>query len=317
MDDERMINTAEKEKQYTATVIARLGDLSIGNPDGVPTKYADIENEAVQADAEKFVEHLVDPTDLTALACIDGRHCNCNADGSDAQVRLRRVGGSASNFGVARNAGADIFLDDTKVAPGDTLGHQIHVIDELVASETGFGRSAHLGGCGGANGEVGDHEVIASNPAVMNAVETIMGIPQVKEYLGVDFDADLAKLVVENAAATADFLKESNWNGQAYVDGVVEENATGVEDLQVDHEDEKFHGHRENTLVIIIGDKTLDMDDAFVWNLKATKQVAEAFSGERGKEGYVQALIADIAKHVAVANRLPSDSTPVVLISEE
>lgn len=41
--------------------------------------------------ANDAAQKLVAVTDLRACACIDGRHTNCNADGSEAQIRLRRV----------------------------------------------------------------------------------------------------------------------------------------------------------------------------------------------------------------------------------
>ncbi len=302
----------EKTAEYTGTFIARLGDLGLGDPNGIPSVYANAEAAEIQQEVEEMLEQLVDPEDLTALACIDGRHTEKNADGSSAALRLRRVGGSASNLGVALNSGASI-IDTFK--PGSSLGNKIHAIDGFVEKTTGFERSAHLGGCGGANGEIVDQRAINENPAILSATKTFMEIPQVKLYLDTHYDADLAELVRVNAGQTADLLEEAGWNGQAYVDGVHDENPKAVEDLVVDHEDHDYHGHRESTLTIVIGDKTVGVDDAFVWNLKASKQIAEALAGQRGKDGYTQAIIAEIAKHMAVANRLPSDKTPILLLS--
>jgi hypothetical protein len=179
---------------------------------------------------------------------------------------------------------------------------------------TGFDRSAHLGGCGGANGEVDDNEAINTNPNILAAVKTFMEIPEVREYLGVGYNDELGERIRVNAGKTAQMLKKAGWVGQKYVDSVVETNPRGVEELEVDHDDEKFHGHKENGLAVIIGDKTLDVDNEFVWNLKASKEAARALAGQRGEEGYQQALIAEIAKHFAVANRLPGQDTPVFLL---
>lgn len=307
-----MLEIEKKVETYTGVYIARLGDLGLGKEGGIPSAYEFASEEELSELAEVMTERLKDPTDLTACACIDGRHTKHNADGSPAELRLRRVGGSGSNLGVALNAGAPIV---NELASASTLGNKIHTIDAYLEAKTGFGRSAHLGNCGGVNGEIADNIAIAENPAVMLAVKAIMEIPQVRAELGVDFDAELAELVQQNAAMTAQILEEAGWHGQTYVDGVKDEKPSAVEDLEVDH-DHEHHGHRENTLTIIVGDKTLEGADDFVWNIAASKKIAEALAGDRGTEGYVQALIAEIAKHAAVAARLPSKETPVMLLTE-
>ena len=182
------------------------------------------------------------------------------------------MGGSASNHGIALNAEATIARTIPETA---TLGEQITAIDSYVESGTGFERSAHKGGCGGANGEVADNEAINTNPAILEATRAFMSIPEVESYLGTTYDDDLAKRVRANAGATAELQRAAGWDGQSYVDGVEAEAARSVEDLAVDHDDEKFHGHKENVLEIIISDKTEADDDVFVWNLKASKMVAE------------------------------------------
>jgi hypothetical protein len=298
----------ESTKERQGVYIGRLRDLGLGNINGIPSRYADASRDEIQEVAHEKARKLVAVTESNTFACIDGRRCVQNADGSEPAIRYRRVGGTAANYGVARNADASIV--DT-LSDNDTLGHQIHIVDE----QLGFERTAHLGQCGGANGEVDDNLAIASNPSIMNAVKSIMEIPLVRAYLEVDFNSELGNVVRHNAQMTAEYLQAHGWNGQAYVDGVCEENPHGVEDLEVDQEDEKFHGHKENTLSIIIGDETLPDDDEFVWNLYTTKKVAERLAGQRGTEGYTQALIAEIAKHVAVANRLPGQDTPILLLA--
>lgn len=305
----------EKTIERKAVVIGRLKDLGLGNPEGIPSSLNRASNEELQAIAEHDNDRLVVPSDESVTACIDGRYCKGNADGSDAKVRLRRVGGSASNTGAAFNADASITQT---IDLAGSLNDITDEIDDLV----GY-RSAHLGGCGGANGEIADNMAIHETPAIIDAAKALLAIPEVAEYLGVDsikqeigdaaYDA-LFDRVKENGAKTAALLESKGWNGQSYVDRVKRSYPENVEDLEVDHNDEKFHGHKEPKLTIIVGDLTMPLDDdGFTWNLKASKAFAEAMAGQRGREGYLQALIADVAKHMAVASRLPSDETPVFL----
>lgn len=295
----------EKTRERKAIVLGRPRDFGIGNPEGIPSSLADTTDEALQIIAERDNERLVEPDDISCTACIDGRHCLHNADGSDPKIRMRRVGGSASNFGVALNAEAPaIGALDTDAS----LGQQIRAIDAVV----GY-RSAHLGGCGGAGGEIEDHNLIAGKPAILAAVKAFMAVPEVQEYLGVTYDEALGERVRANAAKTADYLRRMGWDGKAYVDGVVATDPGNVENLETDPTDQVFHGHKEAKTTIIIGDKTSVQDDEFVWNLKESKLVAETLAGQRGTEGYTQALIAELAKHFAVVDRLSSEETPVIL----
>jgi len=128
------------------------------------------------------------------------------------------------------------------------------------------------------------------------------------------FDDDLADLVRVNAKKTALYLTEAGWNGQDYVKHVKEHHPRTVEDLEVDSDDHKYHGHKERSLIVIIGENTADWPDDFVWNLLASKKVAEALAGQRGIDGYKQAVIAEVAKHMAVGLRLPSKTTPIFLV---
>lgn len=304
----------ENSREYTGTYVANFKDLGLGQPDGVPTKYAGASKEELQSVAETYARNLVPVTDNKAASCIDGRPKHSNADNSSPERRLSRVGGSASNFGVVLNADSPVV----EVLPFDsTLNEQVRSIDEEVARLTGYERSAHQGGCGGAGGEIADNEAIATNPNILGATKTFMEIPAIKEYLGAGYDDKLGEKVRESASKTAELLIAEGWNGQAYVDGVTADNPSKVELLEVDHDDEKFHGHKENTLTVIIGDDVLDMDDEFKWNLKTTKQIAEALAGDRGIDGYTQALIAEIAKHISVGDRLCNEDTPIILISPQ
>lgn len=295
----------EQTRERKAIVVGRLKDFGLGNPEGIPSSLANASEAELQEIAERDNEALVEPNDLTCTACVDGRKCKHNADGSEAKIRLRRVGGSASNYGVALNADASLVATLNPEAP---LGEQISTVDDFM----GY-RSAHLGACGGANGEIADHELIHGKPAVLDAVKAFMAVSEVRTYLGVDYSDELGKRVRENAGKTAEYLKSMGWDGQTYVDGVKDEAPENVEDLETDPNDHKFHGHKEAKLTIIIGDKTSAQDDEFVWNLKASKEIAEKLAGQRGKEGYTQAIIAELAKHFAVVDRLPVGELPVIL----
>lgn len=286
-------------------VIGRPKDLGIGNPEGIPSVYARASDEALRAIAEQDNKELVLPNDLSCTACIDGRKCLQNADGSEAKIRLRRVGGSAPNLAVAMNAEAPVAatLDhDT------SLDDLTTIVDEVVGYE-----SAHLDGCGGANGEVKHTRAINEKPAILAAVKTFMSLPIVRQYLGVGYDDELGDRVRAQAAKTADFLEAKGWNGQAYVDKVTARHPENVVDLEVDYTDTRFHGHRESKITIIIGDYTSAQTDEFVWNLKATKDAAKKLAGSDSNARYKQALIAEIAKHFAVVDDLPSDETPIIL----
>jgi hypothetical protein len=323
----------EKTLERKVILVGRLGQIGtpkhkLGNKEGIPSRYRMASPEELQEMAEAAARKLLLPTDLKATGCIDGRKKLRNMDGSAPEVRLRRVGGSASNLGVALNAGA-AFIDT--LDPASPLESQIDAIDAHVMDLTGFERSAHTGGCGGAGGEVEDNEMINSDPAILAATKAFLEIPEVRAYLLEGHEADfedsesgetlplfddtLAEEVREAAGKTAQFLKAKGWDGKKYVDGVVDDNPRGVEDLEVDHDDHKYHGHKEGSILVVLGDETYAEDDDFVWNLKASKMVAEALAVGHGRDGYVRAIIAEIAKHMATSSRLASIDTPVAIIS--
>lgn len=319
----------EKTLERKVIIVGRLGQLKLGKKEGIPSRYREATIDELQEMAEEKARKLLLPTDLKATGCIDGRKKLRNMDGSSPEIRLRRVGGSASNLGVALNAEAS-FIDT--LDPEAPLEDQIEAIDKYVADLTGFDRSAHTGGCGGANGEVEDNEAINGDPAILDATEAFLAIPEVQAFFmeGHEddfrdpetqellplFTSELAERVREASGKTAEFLRAKGWVGQKYVDGVTKENPRGVEDLEVDLDDHKYHGHQEGAILAVIGDETYGEDHDFVWNLKASKKVAEALSGQRGGEGYAQALIAEVAKHLATSSRLASTETPVAVIAK-
>lgn len=308
-----MSTTPERQEISNVTYLGRLGELGLGNPDGIPSRLAEASESDLELYGERLLENSKAVTDFEYDGCIDGRHTTCNADSSPAEVRERHVSGSASNTEIAMNAEASVLdtIDDN--AP---LAEVVETVDEFVAATSGKKRAAHTGGCGGANGAIVHNELIGSDPAVLGAAKTVMNLPDVAAATGVTYDESLGEAVRQQAPKTAAWLRDNGWDGQAYVDKTVAKEPRGVEDLQTS--DDKFHGHAEDAVVIDLRDGVaVDMDDVFVISGSSIVKKAKALAGQRGEAGYKQALIADFAKHMAVAKVLPSDKTPVFLITSK
>ena len=311
------INGHEQRVEPQALYLGRLSDFKIGNPNGIPSDLEDASAEELEEYAEKAKQALEVVTDEEHYTCIDGRKRLRNADGSQPEVRHSQVGGTGASYGVARNAGASII--DT--LHGEPLSRKIDIVEKDVEAKTGVKRSAHLGVCGGVAGEVTDDENIARNPSILNVSEVLVGLPQIQAFTGIAYNQELGDSVRESASETAKELQELNWDGAKYVAGVENDEPRGVEDLEVD--DSKFHGHKERALWIVVSEdknigperlEELGLGEAFVWSIKGSRDMARALAGQRGQEGATQALIANFAKHVAVADRLPKNTTPVFLM---
>lgn len=304
-----MQTTAEKLEVANVTYLGRMEDLGIGNPEGIPSKLADASETELQEFGEMLKQLLSEVTDTTHFGCIDGRCRLCNADGSAPDARLRHVSGTGSNLEIALNAGASV----ADVVADMPLDQAIKVVEDDMTSKTGVKRSAHSGGCGGVNGAVADNEAIGAKPAILKTTETFMSLPTVQEATGVEYAEELGEAVRENAPRTAFKLREGGWTGEKYVEGVRKDEPAGLEDLEVDR-DHPFHGHAEDAIVFVLGKKTITTPNLFVINLDAIIMNADALSDQRGRDGYIQALIADIAKHIATADRLASKKTPIYLV---
>lgn len=315
------VHNKERTRERTAIYLGRLRDFGLGNPEGIPSELADKSDEELREYGERLLDQLVEPTDLEAFHCIDGREYLENADGSAPETRLRHLSGTQSNLGIALNGEAPVV--DT-VNSEEPIAEQAATIDEAVADTIGVKASGHLGGCGGANGEVDDQKAIHEKSGIMTATKTFMTHPNVKRALvqghEQDFPDDkevftdqIGDRVRDRAGVTAEYLEAKGWSGQAVVDSAEKRNPRGVVRLKVGHD--KYHGHKEPGAAIVIGDKTLPRDSPlFVANLKATKMVAEGLVGNRGAEGYSQLVTADIAKLFATCDRLPSPDAPLFLL---
>lgn len=303
----------ERQEVSTVTFLGRLGDFGLGNPEGIPSRLAEATESDLALYGERLLENSKPVTDFEHDGCIDGRHTSGNRDGSSAEVRERHVSGSASNTEIAMNAQASVIDTLDENAP---LPEVVKTIDAFVAKVSGKQRSAHTGGCGGANGAIVHNELIGSDPAVLRAAQAVMNLPEVAAATGVTYDDDdqLADAVRQQAPKTAAWLRENGWDGQTYVDKTATKEPRGVEELRIS--DDAYHGHAEDALVIDLRDGVVvDQDDVFVVSGSSIVKKATALAGQRGRAGYKQAVIADFAKHMAVAKVLPSTQTPVYLIS--
>lgn len=305
-----MATSPEVLEKVSVTYLGKLGDLGLGNPEGIPSRLAEASQEDLDLYGERLLESSKDITDYEHDACIDGRHTSENHDGSPVEVRERHVSGSASNTEIAMNAQASVL--DT-IEPGTDLETTVATVDSFVEAATGKKRSAHTEGCGGANGAILHNQLIGSDAAPLAATEIFMGIAQVQAVTGAAYDAELGSAVRAQAPKTAAWLETNGWNGQSYVEMVCDVEPAGVESLV--GADDRYHGHAEDAVVFDTRrGEIVTRDDVFVISVDAIAKKAKALAGQRGHEGYTQALIADIAKHMAVAKVLPSDKTPVYLI---
>lgn len=289
-------------------LMTTLRDLDLGNSEGIPSSLANASHSDLESLAASFSDLFILPEDNTALACIDGRATLHNADNSAAQTRLRRAGGTEANLSLVVTGGVWDIPDR------EALGYMINEIDRLVEDKTGFAPSAHTGGCGAAGGEILDMSLIASKPAIMKATEALMEIPEVKEFLSTSFNEAAAGRIKKRAEGFRLFLDNQGWQGDRYVQGAIARNPRGVEVLQSD-DALPFHGHQESAILVLLGEKTLPVEyaDIFVWNLEASRTIVKALA--ENPQQYQELMIAEIAKHFAVCDRLPHPKCPVIVQS--
>lgn len=326
MEDMNTATDHEAETKSEVLYLGSLQDLGLGNPEGIPSKLADKSDDERRQYGERLVDALDEITDYSHYGCIDGRNCIHNADGSQPEIRNRQVGGTGLLVEVALNGEAPIV--DTLSGDGNApvqLKDMVKTVGRDFEAKTGIRRSAHLGGCAGVKGAVADNKNMHASPVSVNVAGAIMEIPAVRNYSGVEFTAELGARVRERAGITGDWLESEGWDGDMYVEKTQKHEPSGVEDLEVDDADEKFHGHKEEAVIFILsldGTKSiserklkeLGLGEAFVVNVNASVDAAKAQAGNRGEKGAAQLLIANLAKHAEVASRIVSRSTPVYLV---
>jgi hypothetical protein len=306
------------EREPKVIYVGRLEDLGLGNPNGIPSSLAEAGAPELNEYGELLTQCLSEITDNEHHACIDGRCVECNADNSAPEVRGRQVSGTGSVVNEAYMADADII----KTIPGDTtIGQEIGIVEAYLYDTIGLRPSAHEGGCGGVNGAIEDKETIANDPAIMDAVEEVMSVPEIQQFTGVEFNEKFSQPIKDRARERAQKLEMFDWSGQKYVEGVKERHPEGVEILET--ADDEFHGHAEKAVVFVLSkDRSIDetklkehgLGDVFVIGVQQSLDKAHAFGDSRGDEGVQQALMANMAKHMAVAKRLPSTKTPVYIL---
>lgn len=300
-----------------ALYIARLGDLGLGNPKGIPSSLKNATDEEVRQYFHDMLKAVVEVTDRHHFTCIDGRKCVCNVDKSSPQVRRGQVSGTGAILEQAWNADAPLMgeLHEDE--------RDVYVLAQAVEKAIGIvERSAHLGRCGGVAGAVADNRAIGAKPAILSTVRALMELESMRSFTGVRFDDKAAALVRKRAPRTADRLERLGWNHDTFIKRVAQESPAGVEDLKTF--DNGFGGHEEPVIVFVLSrgrDKTVSQDEAeklglgrpFVANLDASYDVAVQL-GMGEDDAVRRALIANLAKHVAVGDRLASPDTPVGLL---
>ncbi len=315
-----MTHSPEAMREASVVLLGRLEDLGIGNPNGIPSDLAEAEEADLNAYGERLLGALERVTDEQHDGCIDGRTIIQNADGSPAEVRHRQVSGTGSLTEEVRNGGSPaIDLLD----PNASVGDEAVTYEKFYEEALGVKPSAHTAICGGVGGAINDNESISTNPAILDVTKAVIQHPVITEFTGIDYNPAASEQVKAEAKSTAEHLRAKGWDGQKYVDGTQQRNPAGVEVLE--HAEDDHHGHKENAIVFVLSEdrsisedrlEELGLGDVFVVSLKRSRDKAKAFAGQRGRVGAEQFLIANIAKHVAVANRLPSDKTPVYVIKD-
>lgn len=315
-----MTTSPEIVRETSVVLLGRLQDFGIGNPNGIPSDLAESDNAELQAYGERLVGALDYVTDENHDGCIDGRRVKHNADGSLAEVRHRQVSGTGSLVEEVRNGGSPIV---DAVAPDESLGDEVKRYEQFYDDTHGVKPSAHTAICGGVGGAIGDNESIHSNPAILDVSSAIIQQPVILNFTHIEYNSSASDRVRENANDTAEHLRSHGWEGERYVDGTQRRNPSGVEVLE--HAEDNHHGHKENAIVIVLSEdrsiseerlEELNLGDVFVISMKRSRDKANAFAGQRGQAGAEQYLIANIAKHIAVADRLPGDKTPVYIIKD-
>lgn len=318
---ERSIDMAKSYEREEAkvTYIARLEDLGLGNESGIPSSLENADQQEIEAYAENLCRSLEEITDFEHFGCIDGRECLENADGSRPEVRRRQVGASGAFLEIALNSNSPVLEG---VSFDVDLGDAVSCIESYMQNATGIKPAAHLGGCGGVNGAIKDNENISNNQSILDGVEAVVSLPEVRNFSGIDYELELGKALQERAGKTAQLFNQKGWDGSKYVDGVKNRNPKGVEDLHT--KDDVYQGHDEPAIVLVLntGEKEysfcdqkmgeLNIKRPFVIHINASLEVAKAMA--TSKKDIAAAFLANIAKHIAVADRLPSHKTPLFLL---
>lgn len=303
---------AEKGEVLRERVIllGPLSALGLGNANGWRSPLPESSQEAY---GQQLTTTLVRPEDDSALACIDDRIVLSQADGTPYRPRMRQAGAAiiavpTALLGESPVPGASVSQPDTDAI----FGYSERATGKAIAS--------HEGGCA-AGLQLVVHIQGVSAPEVISAVKTLMNHELVTPVTDAPFSDELGERVRTAAPLAAEALESVGWDGAQFTQKAKDENPAAVEDLQVDP-DHEHHGHAPGGIVVILGDETIDerkiqaigIANPLVVNVRASMKLASAFAGQRGRDGYVQGLIANLAHHLSIANAAVHPSVPVYLV---
>lgn len=322
-------NTPETEQAPQAIYVGPLKKLGIGRPDkGFPCDLRNASEQERAAYGQELLKALVPITDSMHFSCVDDRTRIANADGSVPEIRVRQASGTRMVTSVAMNSSSPLLREAAQQSSSEspTVAEIEDRMDALFEKITGVRKSAHLGGCAKVLGAPQDSKIMSETPAVFGVAKAIMDLPAVRDASGVEYSDQYAQEVRDNAAKTAAILEAAN-DGEDYVRRAQEQEPAGVEDLEVDHNDHEYHGHKINGLVFVVSEgeemsiSDQKMDEYGLGRVLVVSVVggsvamAKALAGNGGNEAVAKGLIANLAEHGALAHRALQEDTPVYILT--
>lgn len=329
-----MNRVEDKEVPHTYEAEVHLLDLKL---EGYGNIHSNLDPSRYQEYGSVLKECISDVSRDGNTACIDGRCAKCLANGQASPVRPRKAGGSVSPFAM-KGIGDPYFTSSivksqavTDQSADNLLFEQFPVLQRMIGRNESGHVSAMEDGeivydCGAANGLV---------KHVINVAELDQDSPAAKlTKLVLEADATTSPEQAENhvdsciatAKVFATVLQKAGWNGQGYVQKVMDENPAGVEVLNAKRDEN--HGHEEDCIVIIDGPmddygprysldekklKELIGGEAFVINLDELRRDAEKMATSLEDERNL--LAASVLFHAGgVYKSLGDGSHPVFLI---
>ena len=254
-------------------------------------------------------------------ACVDGRRCLCQLDGSGPKIRPRIAGASLAAF-VMCGLGSDEFLRPL-TSQNKTLGGVVERIEHL-QSLLDNPLGAHID-CG-AGGGLTKHLASLAGKAKPNS--KIVARLMAKEVPDFDITASLNRIRAR-ANFFGKFLETVGWDGQEFEQNIADLNPGGVEKLESDMAAPN-HGHAEDAWVVIDGLVDANgrplhsLDDeklhqltgrrAFVLNLNSLRHGAGRFSTSPRQKN--ELMCAGLDWHLnGVSYNLTDGSQPVFFVT--
>ena len=179
-------------------------------------------------------------------ACIDGRRCLCQADGSEPKIRPRKAGAGISTLamiGMGDRLAINYLVDNADKA------EDLYEFSGKLQENLGNKESGHYD-CGAAKGLIKHIRTVSTldpNGTISKLVKNIL----VQEAPDENAD-ELVDDVIEQAAPFAEVLEKCGWDGAKYVDSVADKEPSAVERLEVD-KNHPAGGHAEDAVVVVDG----------------------------------------------------------------